>query len=798
LKTLTQTIIIFLCFQIKAQNVGLGWAKQMLESGGSGVGYSTIAYGNGNVYTVGAFNGVIDLDPGPGVYTLSSQGGSGAYLSKLNSNGNFVWGCNLAQGTSTAVGLSVTIDGSGNLLITGYFYGSGDFDPGNGILNLTSFGLGDIFISKINPAGNFLWAKQMGGVSDDFPTSITTDASGNVFTTGLFYGTTDFDPSPATQTLTSFGSADIFISKLDANGNFVLAKQMGGSSYDGGNSIAIDGTGNIYTAGFFYGVADFDPGINTYTLNAQFPSSFGGDVFISKLDANGNFIYAKQIGGPNDDSALGIKIDGNGDLLTTGRFNGANVDFDPGPGTYTLSGASYFDNAFVCKLSAAGNFLWAGRFSGPQGDCHGHSIAIDNLNNVYTTGYFIGAGVDFDPGPGSYQFNAIQRDMYISKLNPSGNFLWAKQMGGAGITEGWGIAFDILNNIYSTGYFSGTSDFDPSFFIDTLNASPGSNAFVLKLSICSGSQSLFNTTGLNALNICIGDSTQLHVSSNAMWSSGSAVNNTLSLGSSFYTSTLTTGIYSYYAQTSQTCPALPLAITVTVNALPTLTISGAYSVCIGSASSLSVSGASTYTWNTGMISSTLPISPTVITTYSVLGKDLNGCLDTASWTVPVNPIPTLSIVSSNSILCAGETATLEASGAVSYSWNTGGQIRKIQIIPFLTTTYTVTAWDGNGCSAEQSYTQLVDACVGEKSYTLNNFDFKIYPNPNSGEFTIHISSASENTEIEICNSLGALIYGSKISEVSTPVILDAIPAGIYIIKIVENNRVLNIQKFVKK
>ncbi|HRP59930.1 MAG TPA: hypothetical protein PK833_06535, partial [Vicingus sp.] len=186
------------------------------------------------------------------------------------------------------------------------------------------------FISKLNSAGNFLWAKRMGGIDDgDGAYSITTDNIGNVYTTGVFYNTVDFDPGTSTYNLTSQGWEDIFISKLDANGNFVWAKSMGGTSWDMGYSIAIDNSGNVYTSGSFMGNVDFDPGIGTFNFNS------GGftHTFISKLDANGTFMWAYNMGGANINS---LTIDNSDNIVTTGWYMD-NVDFDPDTSTYYLS-----------------------------------------------------------------------------------------------------------------------------------------------------------------------------------------------------------------------------------------------------------------------------------------------------------------------------------------------------------------------------------------------------------------------------------------------------------------------------
>jgi hypothetical protein len=140
----------------------------------------------------------------------------------------------------------------------------------------------------------FDWAKSMGSTGADYGNSITTDASGNVYTTGLFQDTVDFDPGAGTFNLTCNGSSDIFIQKLDANGNFIWAKSMGSFSGDVPNSVAVDALGNVYTTGYFNGTVDFDPGPGVANLTS---ASISGNIFVQKLDAAGNYVWAKRMGG---------------------------------------------------------------------------------------------------------------------------------------------------------------------------------------------------------------------------------------------------------------------------------------------------------------------------------------------------------------------------------------------------------------------------------------------------------------------------------------------------------------------
>jgi len=369
---------------------------------------------DGDVYTVGMFSGTADFDPGTGTHNLTSAGDRDAYLSKLDSAGNFVWARQLG-GTGYDAATDVAIDASGNVYTVGHFEGTADFDPGPATFELTSAGLLDAFVSKLDSAGKFVWAGQMGGTSFDLPLELAIDASGNVYTVGYFEGTADFDPGPGTYELTSVGIRDVFISKLDGAGNFVWAGRMGGTSLDSAQGVTVDASGDVYTVGYFLTTADFDPGPGTYYLT----SAGSLDAFVSKLDSEGNFVWAKRQGGAGDDRAYGVAVDAGGDVHTVGWFEDT-ADFDPGTGTYELTSAGVTD-AYVSLLDSAGNFVWAGRMGG-EADETAWAVAVGASGNIQTVGYFEGTA-DFDPSPGVYELTpAGVRDGFVLKLSACGYF----------------------------------------------------------------------------------------------------------------------------------------------------------------------------------------------------------------------------------------------------------------------------------------------------------------------------------------------------------------------------------------
>ncbi|MBL7895742.1 MAG: SBBP repeat-containing protein [Bacteroidia bacterium] len=388
---------------------------------------------------------------------------------------NFQWSDQIG-GTFNDSGNSIALDGSGNVYSIGRFTGTVDFDPGVGISNLTApSGFSDIFILKLNSSGNFIWAKQLGGNNDDYGYALTIDGAGNVLATGCFQGVADFDPSVGTFTLSAKGQYDSFILKLDAAGNFIWAKQLGGSKDDIGYSIIVDNSNNIYSTGNFIDTADFDPGVSVYNLIAK-----GGlDIFVSKLDSSGNFIWAKKFGGNSDDYSYSIVTDASGNVFTTGEFTDT-TDFDPSFSVFNLISASPYFNSFISKLDPSGNFAWAKMIGGTRENA-GSSIKLNATGDVFVAGPFSGTA-DFDPSLSTYTLNTnLFFDIFVLKLDGSGNFVWAKQMGGTSNDYATSLSLDNSGNVYTTGIFRNSADFDPNVGTYNLTSVGFEDIFVSKL-----------------------------------------------------------------------------------------------------------------------------------------------------------------------------------------------------------------------------------------------------------------------------------------------------------------------------
>lgn len=485
-----------LSFQILSQN--FQWVKE-LGYGNSQTSSEAITIdSNGSIYTTGSFQGTADFDPGPGTYnlTLNATGiNTDIFISKLDFMGNFVWvksigGIN-ASANNSDLAASICTDSQGNVYVTGQFRATVDFDPGSGIQLVTAAGVNDIFILKLDPSGNYIWVRTFGDTGIDYGTAISTDSFGNIYTTGNFNGTIDFDPSSGVSNISSFND-DLFILKLDPSGSLVWIKNMGGSiSQCSPSSIHLDSFGNIYTTGNFYGSVDFDPNMATFTLTANASS-----IFISKLNAQGDFIWAKSMGSTTQNSGgQSIETDQLGNVYTTGYFQGV-ADFDPNIGTYTYTAGG--SNAFVSKLDVNGNFVWAKSIGQTwSDDCQASSIKIDPFGFLYSTGFFHGY-IDFDPGISTTILNANGHSVYVLKLDTAGNFISVKDINTNGYSSGNGLTLNSQGDVLATGTFDRLIDFNNNLGIDTLTTIGfQTHSFIVKYSDIS--------SGINQIQVYLSD-----------------------------------------------------------------------------------------------------------------------------------------------------------------------------------------------------------------------------------------------------------------------------------------------------
>jgi hypothetical protein len=280
------------------------------------------------------------------------------------------------------------------------------------------------------------WSKRFGTASSDYGSSVAVDGSGNVLVVGAFQGTVDFGGGP----VTGGGYSDIFVASYTSGGAFRWAKRFGASGYDEGFGVGVDGSGNVTVTGFFAGTVDFGGGGLT--------SAGDSDIVVVSYTSSGAFRWAKRFGGTGSDTGYAVAVDGNGNLVVTGTFQGT-VDFGGGP----LACAGISD-IFVASYTSAGAFRWAKRF-GASSYAEGHGVGVDSSGNATVTGAFSGTA-DFGGGP---LVGAGVYDIFVASYTSTGAFRWAKHFGGTSYDGGLGVAVDKDANVTVTGYFAQTVDF---------------------------------------------------------------------------------------------------------------------------------------------------------------------------------------------------------------------------------------------------------------------------------------------------------------------------------------------------
>lgn len=475
------------CFLSQAQP--LMWAEKF-GGFGNDSGASIARDLSGNVYITGQFEGVVDFDPEPGIVTLEAYvpfnmdpPNIATYVAKYDPDGNLIWAKQLGGFSGAVVAKGIAVHPTEEtVFITGDFSGNVDFDPGFDEYYLASAtAFQEIFICKLDSSGDLVFAKQLSLVNHisglNFALNIRVDAFENVYAQGWFHGGIDADPGPGSFVLTSFGTlGQPFNVKLDALGNFAWAHTRPYSS-----GMTVDGFGNMYNVGYFSGTYDFDPGPGVTNVTAN-----NACIFVQKIDVNGNLIWVKMLNNSNSFvlETSSVEVDASGFVYFTGRFNNT-LDFDPGPNDYYLTASGAYD-VFVCKLSPSGDFVWAKQFGGVLGVINSTDITVDSYANTYFRGRFDGV-VDFDPGPAEFNLTSNSEEEFICMLDAQGDFVWANSLG---VSSGYEFQFTdkmVVNdfgNLYVTGTFEGTKDFDFGPNNYELTAAGGSDAFLFKLGKC--------------------------------------------------------------------------------------------------------------------------------------------------------------------------------------------------------------------------------------------------------------------------------------------------------------------------
>ncbi|MBA4241492.1 MAG: hypothetical protein C0448_12260 [Sphingobacteriaceae bacterium] len=442
-----------------------------IQSSGSDRGMRITTDNSGNVITTGYFEGLTDFDPSANSATLTPNGSfqdvyiakydaslnyiwsvkfgtSGTdfpyalavdasnniiiggdvssnnrdgFVNKYDANGNVIWTISLG-GVNKDVVYGVNTDAAKNVYVTGYFSNTVDFDPSAGTYTLASNGGRDIFLAKYDSTGKFRWAFNLGGTISTAYEEGGQDlviAGPNIYLTGNFEGTTDFNPAVASNTLMSNGSLDMFIAKYDTTGAYVWAISMGSNNkHDYSYGIDVDASENIYITGGFEETVDFDPSVGTATLTSASVSA--QDIFVAKYNSSGIYQWAFKVGGSSlvDDHAFDIDVTPIGDIYICGEVWGS-ADFDPSIGVYNINPSN--DQIFFAKYNNAGGFVWAfdiGATSSNGSADNGYGVKATATGSLYVTGDFNGTA-DFDPSANTANLTSSAGDAFVGVYGTS-------------------------------------------------------------------------------------------------------------------------------------------------------------------------------------------------------------------------------------------------------------------------------------------------------------------------------------------------------------------------------------------
>lgn len=460
-----------------------GWARTW-GSTYQDRGYSVVVDNDGYIYVCGNYYYNVDFDPGPGTAYRNSNGNRDSFICKYDSKGNFIWVVTWDDNASFGGSAQdIACDSDNNIYVTGHFFGINvDFDPGPG-QDLHSYhgGGGDPYVTVFDSNGNFKWARNWGSDEESLASvgiGISVDSAHNVYIAGNWWGTGDFDPGPG-ELILSTGTEqwDAFITKFDSSGNHKWAYLIGGTGFDMAYGCHVDAKDDVYVTGYFAGNLDFDPGPGTDFHN----SATEGDNFLWKLSPDGKLRWCRAFG---KGYPFRMGHDSSNNIYVCGNFWGT-AQFDPDGGTKLLTAKGERD-CFFNVFNENGKWLYVRTWDsiaagGSTGGYVGTGLWVDSNDNIYVSGHFTGTA-DMDPGPGVVEkISQGGRDAFVTKFDPSGNFLWCNAFGGSSTDDCTMVSVDSSTGIvYATGWFANQCDFDPGPGEDIHIAQGSLDAFLVK------------------------------------------------------------------------------------------------------------------------------------------------------------------------------------------------------------------------------------------------------------------------------------------------------------------------------
>jgi hypothetical protein len=643
-------------------------------------------------------------------------------------NQDFLWALS-AGSPDVGIGESCT-DVNGNVYIVGAYSSTVTF----GSTTLTNpgaiVGITNVLLVKYDPNGNVLWAKSAPGSGNDYFSNISSDASGNVYVTGGFYG------GNITFGTTTFTNSGILTVKYDSNGNVLWATSAGGNNYDEiARAIANDASGNVYITGTF---RSSSLSFGAITLANADTTGNSWDIFIAKYDSNGALLWARsEVGtGTQWEFANDISTDSTGNVYVTGRYNGLTCTFGTTTLTNTQGGDPLRFDIFIVKYASDGSVQWATSGGGIQND-QANSITTDASGNVYVTGSFTSPTIAFGSTTLTNSGTA-NADMYIVKYSPNGSVIWANTAEGDLHDDVISICTDTYGSVYITGSFE-----SPTItFGSTTLTNSGSGYYDMYLVKYAPDGTVLWATSFadgSSVSVCTDISGNVYLA-------GGFSSPTISFGTNTLINT-SVGSSDIFLAKLSTC---------SYNSVINQTACGSYTSPSGN-----------HIWDTSGT-----YVDTLITT--------SGCDSITTINLTVNLFPNNTVTQSN------DTLTINQTGA-SYQWLDCDN--NFAAIPNDTNQIFVASANGNyavlvtqnGCVDTSACYSII--ITGLANTPLNE-TVTLYPNPANSSITV---SGAKNEPIAIENTLGQMIYFKQNCNALETIDVSGFACGIYIVKVNEQS-----------
>lgn len=489
-----------------------------------------------------------------------------------------------AGGTGNDYADYIDIDPSGSLYITGRFDGTSNFATSGAPVSLTSQGSSDVFLARYTSGGALIWAISFGGTGLDRAYAVKTDANGNAYLIGTFNSTVDFDPGAGVASATATGT-DGFIAKFTSSGNYVWHRVYNGANTETLESLVLDGLGNIYFTGQFSSpTLDIDPGAGILIVNNYSGGTTTFDILMSKMDTSGNFIWGYNLGGSSSDFGKSIIIDGSGNIALGGYFSNTMIADSAGSISLTSNGST---DAYIARYTPSGSHIWSASFGGTSGDIL-YSLASDANANLYATGTFLSV-TDLDPGQDTTLVIPLgSTDIFVSKFNSSNTFEWGGAIGGTGSDISNHILVDPNGDVYTSGSFTDSADFNLGNTINSIRAIDGRDGYLAKYKSDGTYEWAFR---MGSAGIDYARTAYIDPSNGEVWSTGYFNNTFYPDPATLLTQFSTAGLNDLYFARYGEC-SFPV-----VSAQPSNS-----AICLGSSATFSISAIAqnpTYQWQEG-------------------------------------------------------------------------------------------------------------------------------------------------------------------------------------------------------